>query len=247
MLDAVQIVLLGPRCKLTTLECKALFNRNFALRYHVLFNFLTLRNVLGGGNFELPKFADVVEWASGVEEGLWKRLRHIRDDSVEVQMAPSNVANVRDAAWSAEYEVEMDNGFQTLWGEDRHMQVDFDASAVFEHNALGIQTSVLAEAESLLSGVKDETEMLDETDGAANAEHGQPPTKTKSGREVIPASVFTCFDGSRPYRMYSSTAGAHLSPCAYRGSCVLWICRCFCRFGADFHHCRLHGDLSSLM
>ena len=32
MLDAVQIVLLGPRCKLTTLERKALFNRNFALR-----------------------------------------------------------------------------------------------------------------------------------------------------------------------------------------------------------------------
>ena len=70
-----------------------------------------------------------------------------------------------------------------------HMHVDFDASAVFEHNALGIQTSVLAEAESLLSGVKDEAEVLDESDGAANAGHGEPPTDTQSGREVIPASL----------------------------------------------------------
>ena len=130
MLDAVQIVLLGPRCKLTTLERKALFSRNFALRPHVLFNFLTLRNVLGGENFDLPKFAEVVEWTSGVEEGLWKRLRHIRDDSVEVQMAPSDVANVRDVAWSPEYELEIDTGFQTSWGEERNTQVDFDASAV---------------------------------------------------------------------------------------------------------------------
>ena len=36
-------------------------------------------------------------------------------------MAPSDVANVREAAWSAEYEVEMDTGFQTSWGEERHM------------------------------------------------------------------------------------------------------------------------------
>ena len=156
MLDAIQVILLGLRCKLTTLERKALFNKNFALRPHVLLNFLTLRNAVGGGNFELLRFTEVAEWANGVHEGLWERLRHIRDDAVEVQMAPSDVANVWDAAWCPEYELEMDNGFQTLWGENLDMQVEFDASAVFERHALGIQTSVLAEAEALLSGVADE-------------------------------------------------------------------------------------------
>ena len=93
-------------------------------------------------------------------------------------MAPSDVANVRDAAWSPEYELEMDTGFQTSWGEDRGMQVEFDASAVFERNAFAIQTSVLAEAEALLSGVADEAVPCSDADGASNIGDG---TQTDKG------------------------------------------------------------------
>ena len=48
-------------------------------------------------------------------------------------MTPSDVANVRDVAWSCEHELEMDTGFQTSFGEKRDVRIEFDASAVFEH------------------------------------------------------------------------------------------------------------------
>ena len=84
-------------------------------------------------------------------------------------MTPSDIANVRDVAWSREHELEMDTGFQTSWGENQDVRIEFDASAVFEHDALGTQTSVLAEAEALLSGVVDEETQFDDGDESCNS------------------------------------------------------------------------------
>ena len=101
---AVRVVFVGPSGEQGKLERAALKIDDLRLRPHIIFNFLTTRHALHGG----PAPPTVVEVErlitehGGLRAHIKKHARHVHDVSVERATAPSDVANVRSAAQSAE-------------------------------------------------------------------------------------------------------------------------------------------------
>ena len=85
----------GLRCVLSVL----LATQALALRYHVLYNHLALRQALGHvQDVPLPSPAEVAELIASWKVKLGQRARYVENDVVEEASKPSHVANVRDDA-----------------------------------------------------------------------------------------------------------------------------------------------------
>ena len=81
----------------------------FLLDGKTLFNYLTLRAFYGQiAHNDIPDLSTIQGWVEEVYgKRVLRRLRHIRDDTVEQATVPSDVANIRDCAWSTDHAQEM--------------------------------------------------------------------------------------------------------------------------------------------
>ena len=100
----LQLVFVGSSGRQTRLEQRALTMADLRLRPHVLFNYLTIRHALhapeGVHAPDMAAISGIVKYAM---DSVISTARHIPDDTAECYAQPSDIANVRDTAWTAEH------------------------------------------------------------------------------------------------------------------------------------------------
>ena len=125
------------------------------------------------GRVEVPPLDTIRAWTEVWHKKLWRRLRHIPDDAVEAAHQASDVANVREGAWSVEHQQEMlSSSSATACGaQSLAPELLVDSVAVFERSAVGLQTSIIENTQQLLQGRLAKRERESESDDDSEEEN----------------------------------------------------------------------------
>ena len=100
----LQLVFVGSAGRQTRLEQRALAIPDLRLRTSSLFNYLAIRHALHTPEGVSPPDVDAISaLVRSAVDATVTNARHVPDDTAEVYAQPSDVANVRDVAWSDEH------------------------------------------------------------------------------------------------------------------------------------------------